>query len=81
VAPDPNHWILVADNVTYGDTIDSYNNALGFTNIPIPYGDSAESKVVFQVPRYTKYGYIKHNGPFTWDPIFAPIDHYNTHSS
>ena len=76
VAPDPGSWILVADNVTYSDVLESYNNAMGYSNMPIQYGGDVETKVVYQVPRNTKYGYIKHNGSFTWDPTFIYINHY-----
>ena len=81
VAPDPGSWILVADNVTYSAVLGSYNNAMGYSNMPIPYGGDVETKVVYQVPRNTKYGYIKHNGPFTWDPIFIYINHYTLSQS
>lgn len=75
VSPDPGSWILVADNVTYSAVLESYNNAIGYSNMPIPYGGDVETKVVYQVPRNAILGYIKHNGPFTWDPTFIHISH------
>jgi hypothetical protein len=67
---------VVADNVTYSEVVETYDNSMGYSNMPIPCGVDAETKVVYQVPRNSKYGYIKHNGPFTWDPTFIHINHY-----
>ena len=65
VAPTPDSWILVANNVTYSpDYVRSYDDSLGYTNIPIPYGSDATTKVVYDVPINATSGYIKHNGPF-----------------
>jgi hypothetical protein len=82
VAPNPGSWILVADNVTYSvDYVDTYDNSMGYSDMPIPCGGDVETKVVYQVPRNAKYGYVKHNGPFASEPTFIHINHYGNHPS
>jgi tetratricopeptide (TPR) repeat protein len=76
VAPDPGSWILVVDNVTYSEVLETYDNSMGYSNMPIPYGGGGEPKVIYQVPRNSTHGYIKHNGPFTWEPTFIYVNHY-----
>ncbi len=78
VAPTPDGWDLVADNVTYSpDYVRSMDDSLGYTDMPIPYGGDAKAKVVYNVPITVKSGYIKHNGPFTYEPTFRQINYYN----